>query len=73
MTTTDDGEGATDWSALLHPDHSELTGGRRGDGAIGVMDLMYTSGTTGSPKAVVVRYGPPADRRLCRHGTGWDS
>jgi acyl-CoA synthetase (AMP-forming)/AMP-acid ligase II len=49
--------GATDvaaFSDVLHPDASTLTD--RGD-AGGARDIMYTSGTTGAPKAVVVPHG----------------
>jgi long-chain acyl-CoA synthetase len=42
------------FSDLLHPDASETTTAFDADGA---KDVMYTSGTTGAPKAVVVPYG----------------
>ena len=42
------------FSELLHPDASEVTTRVDADAA---KDIMYTSGTTGAPKAVVVPYG----------------
>jgi acyl-CoA synthetase (AMP-forming)/AMP-acid ligase II len=49
------------WSALLHADGSPLS--PSGD-PTGSTDIVYTSGTTGAPKAVVVRtVPPPADAR----------
>jgi long-chain acyl-CoA synthetase len=42
------------FSDLLHPDASETTTAFDAEGA---KDVMYTSGTTGAPKAVVVPYG----------------
>jgi len=60
VATTDGGDGAADWASLFHPDGSGLTLDPAATGPSEVMDIMYTSGTTGSPKAVVVRYGPPA-------------
>ncbi|MGA3148970.1 MAG: AMP-binding protein [Acidimicrobiales bacterium] len=59
VATTDGEEGTLDWADLLHPDGSELDRGPRPDRSTEIMDIMYTSGTTGAPKAVVVRYGPP--------------
>jgi len=51
--TGDVTDGAT-FSELLHPDASEPTSAFDPDRA---RDIMYTSGTTGAPKAVVVPYG----------------
>jgi acyl-CoA synthetase (AMP-forming)/AMP-acid ligase II len=49
--------GTAGWSAWLDADPSPL---RPTPGEEGGMDIMYTSGTTGAPKAVVVRH-PPTD------------
>jgi long-chain acyl-CoA synthetase len=46
--------GVSAFSELLDPDASEVTIPIDADGA---KDIMYTSGTTGAPKAVVVPYG----------------
>jgi long-chain acyl-CoA synthetase len=54
MAVTGDATGVAAFSELLHTDASALTD--RGD-ADGARDIMYTSGTTGAPKAVVVPYG----------------
>jgi acyl-CoA synthetase (AMP-forming)/AMP-acid ligase II len=64
LAITASGSKATDWSALFDPDASALA--PAGDAGV-AMDIMYTSGTTGAPKAVVVRHdlpteaGPPPD------------
>jgi acyl-CoA synthetase (AMP-forming)/AMP-acid ligase II len=42
------------WDDLLSPDDSDLVPGNRPDD---VADLVYTSGTTGRPKGVLVRHG----------------
>ncbi|MGH3578985.1 MAG: AMP-binding protein, partial [Mycobacterium sp.] len=68
-TTGVDG-GATAWSDLFHPDASGLAPPAGGGGAV---DIMYTSGTTGAPKAVVVRHEPyhPPDRPAGWSGAGF--
>ena len=45
------------WSTLADADESDVTPEGQGD----VADMMYTSGTTGTPKAVVVPHGSPGD------------
>jgi acyl-CoA synthetase (AMP-forming)/AMP-acid ligase II len=61
VTTPEPGSGGLDWADVLHPDPSDLDRGRgpQPDWSTEIMDIMYTSGTTGAAKAVVVRYGPP--------------
>ncbi len=54
MTTA--GRGILEWSELFDVDPSPLPPAADGDGSI---DIMYTSGTTGAPKAVVVRHPDP--------------
>jgi acyl-CoA synthetase (AMP-forming)/AMP-acid ligase II len=56
VAITTGGHGALDWSALFDADSSPLPRIPGGDGS---MDIMYTSGTTGAPKAVVVRHPDP--------------
>lgn len=64
VAITTAGRGTLDWSSLFDADSSPLPPAADGGGS---MDIMYTSGTTGAPKAVVVRHpdpdsaGPPAD------------
>jgi long-chain acyl-CoA synthetase len=67
---TETGSKATDWSALFDPDASALAAA--GDAGV-AMDIMYTSGTTGAPKAVVVRHDLPteADPPPDWHGLGF--
>ena len=55
VAITTAGHGTPDWSALFDADASPLAP-TPGDGS---MDIMYTSGTTGAPKAVVVRHPDP--------------
>jgi acyl-CoA synthetase (AMP-forming)/AMP-acid ligase II len=50
------GDGTQAWSVLFHTDSSPLP---RPPHANGSVDIMYTSGTTGAPKAVVVRHPDP--------------
>jgi acyl-CoA synthetase (AMP-forming)/AMP-acid ligase II len=71
VATTDRDGGTAGWSGLSHPDGSALTpppdGGRPAD----LMDIMYTSGTTGSPKAVLVPYPRRTGRRPDWNGLGF--
>ena len=72
VTSTEDGSDALTWTDLLHPDRSDLDRSPRSDLGTEIMDIMYTSGTTGTPKAVVVRYGPrPATRTPDWNGLGF--
>jgi acyl-CoA synthetase (AMP-forming)/AMP-acid ligase II len=61
-------KGTLDWSALFDPDSSPMP---RIPGGRGSMDIMYTSGTTGAPKAVMVRHPDPADRPADWNGLGF--
>ncbi len=67
LATTGDDRG---WSALLHADATPLPT-PPGDGE--TSDIMYTSGTTGSAKAVVVRHRlpDPSARRPEWNGLGF--
>lgn len=64
VTTTAVGGGSLSWSDLLHQDDSDLDRGAGSDRSTEIMDIMYTSGTTGAPKAVVVPYGPSRTGRV---------
>ena len=70
VAITTAGHGPQDWLALFDADSSTLS--RTPDGA-GSMDIMYTSGTTGVPKAVVVRHPDPdpGDRPADWNGLGF--
>ena len=54
FAVTGDANDVSAFSDLLHADASEPT---TAFDAAGAKDIMYTSGTTGAPKAVVVPYG----------------
>ncbi|MGH9097281.1 MAG: class I adenylate-forming enzyme family protein [Acidimicrobiales bacterium] len=56
VAVTTAGHGAREWSELFDSDSSPLPPAADGHGS---MDIMYTSGTTGAPKAVVVRHPDP--------------
>ena len=64
------GAGAAEWSSLFHPDASEPVAPTDAGAPV---DIMYTSGTTGNPKAVVVRHDPgqPAADPTGWHGLGY--
>ncbi len=70
VATVGGGGPSIDFADLFDPDDSALLVPPDPDGA---MDIMYTSGTTGTPKAVVVRHGPrqPDGRRPAWVGLGF--
>ena len=70
VAITTAGHGTLDWSPLFDADSSPLPGAADDDGS---MDIMYTSGTTGAPKAVVVRHPDPgpAGRPAAWNGLGF--
>jgi acyl-CoA synthetase (AMP-forming)/AMP-acid ligase II len=69
-TTSPGAQGMVGWSELLDDDGSPIVDGT---GSPGTADIMYTSGTTGSPKAVVVRHAPfdPGTIRAGWNGLGF--
>jgi acyl-CoA synthetase (AMP-forming)/AMP-acid ligase II len=67
LAVTRNGDHVPDFAGLLHPDASALNGcGEVGE----ARDIMYTSGTTGAPKAVVVPHGEPVGRPGAGRWTG---
>ena len=55
VATTEASDGASDFWELFHPEGSAPDALPDTDRS---MDIMYTSGTTGTPKAVAVQHGP---------------
>jgi acyl-CoA synthetase (AMP-forming)/AMP-acid ligase II len=68
VALTTAGPGPLDWSPLFDADPTPLPPAAHGGGS---MDIMYTSGTTGAPKAVVVRHPEPAGRPADWNGLGF--
>jgi acyl-CoA synthetase (AMP-forming)/AMP-acid ligase II len=68
VAVTTAGHGPMDWSELFDADSSPLPRAVDGDGS---MDIMYTSGTTGAPKAVVVRHPETSGRPANWNGLGF--